>query len=485
MAKTHLTDAAVERLRRPQTGRTEISDSEPGLFLWVTPNGTKSWVVIARLPTADGKRTQRRKTTIGRHPALGVAAARERTREIMQMATAGIDPEAAVEQERAVDAESRAGSFRAVADDYVRDMKAGNKRTGGRNRPVTPATAEGRRRLLERYVLPALGDHALTDVTSMTVSRLLTKVEAAGGPVDEALAGIRLVYKYAATRGLFHGAPPTLGMTNRQVKKKRGRALTDSELKALWRAAGEHGSFGRIVKLLMLTGQRRNEMAGLRWQEIDWDRRLLTIPVERVKNRAGAHEVPLTDAALQLLRGAEAACLALARPKKDEEGLPPDSLVFPSDAGETPISGWSKLKPLLDRTVRGDIAGLTDAERRAVRATGALRAETRALKAEALAKIVETPAIPWRLHDLRHTFVSRARDGDENAEGEVVWSAPLDVLQATVNHEITAGVTATYDHGDIQRRYRLRKRELMEWWSRKLMMTVGCAPADNVVQMPM
>jgi integrase len=134
--------------------------------------------------------------------------------------------------------------------------------------------------------------------------------------------------------------------------------------------------------------------------------------------------------------------------------------------------------------VRGEIAGLSDADRRAIRAGGALRDETRQRKADALARIAETPIVPWRVHDLRHTFITRCRDGEENAAGEITWSAPLDVLQATVNHEITAGVTQRYDHGDTQRRYRLRKRELMEWWNRKLLTTVD-GPGDSVVvQMP-
>ncbi len=98
-----------------------------------------------------------------------------------------------------------------------------------------------------------------------------------------------------------------------------------------------------------------------------------------------------------------------------------------------------------------------------------------------MARIRATPAAPWRLHDLRHTFITRCRDGEENAVGEITWSAPLDVLQATVNHEITAGVTQRYDHGDLQRRYRLRKRELLEWWSRKLKTIVEGATGGNVV----
>ena len=58
------------------------------------------------------------------------------------------------------------------------------------------------------------------------------------------------------------------------------------------------------------------------------------------------------------------------------------------------------------------------------------------------------------------------------------------MLQATVNHEITAGVTQRYDHGDVQRRYRLRKRELMEWWNRKLLNIVDGRQESVVVQMP-
>jgi hypothetical protein len=66
MAKKHLSDTAVERLARPVKDRIEVSDSEPGLFLRVTPTGAKSWLVIYRLPSSDGKRTERRRLIVGR-----------------------------------------------------------------------------------------------------------------------------------------------------------------------------------------------------------------------------------------------------------------------------------------------------------------------------------------------------------------------------------------------------------------------------------
>ncbi|TCD06658.1 DUF4102 domain-containing protein [Erythrobacteraceae bacterium CFH 75059] len=478
MAKTHLTDTAVERYRRPAKGRTEVSDTEPGLFLWITPNGTKSWVTIFRLPDTAGKRSQRRKMVLGRFPAIGVASARKAANEIMVLAAQGIDPEVKAAEERRAEereeANRRAQSFANVAEEYVAAMKA-SKLVGGRKRPVTPGTAIGRESLLTRLVLPTLGDTRLDEITPAMIARLLSCIEKDGGPVDAALKNVRMVFRFAQSRGLFHGQLPTSGMTARQAPVKEVRALADEELRAIWRATNRQGgSFGAVVRMLMLTGQRRSEIAELRWDEVDWDRQLLIISADRVKNRAGTHEVPLTAPALAILREMQEAYEALGHKS---------GLVFPSEAGDTPISGWTPLRAKLNRTVQGELANLSDAEWRSIRAGGALRPDTRKLKAEALAKIGATPVTPWRLHDLRHTFITRCRDGEENAAGEITWSAPLDVLQATVNHEITAGVTRVYDHGDLQRRYRLRKRELLEWWSRKLLTIVEGTAAENVVQM--
>jgi len=327
---------------------------------------------------------------------------------------------------------------------------------------------------LKRLVLPVLRSVPLAEVTPMMVNRVLAQVEADGGPVDNVLKVIRGVYRYAASRGLFAGNPPTTGLTPRQAPVKETRALADDELRAVWAAAGRVSwPYGLVIKALMLTGQRRREIAFLRWDEVDFDRKLLTVSVDRVKNRAGAHEVVITPALEAILKDAKANCEALG----DKSGL-----VFPSGVTGGPLAGWNRLKNLLDRDLRAELAGLTEEDRRAVRAGGALTDQTRTRKAQAMERINENTLTPWRLHDLRHTFVSRCRAGDENEEGEIVWAPALDALQAVVNHEITMGVTATYDHSDLQRRYRLQKRTLAQWWERKLMVIVGEAePEDNVV----
>lgn len=487
-----LTDASVKRHKRPATGREEIKDVEPGLSIRLTPNGMKSWTVVYRLPDADGKRTQKKRRTIGHFPGMGVADARTRAREYADLARQGIDPveheTRELEAEKRRQDEARSETFGFVAEKWAEAMLAGEK-AGGRGK-VTRKTAFGRERLLQRYVLPTFHDLALGDITTPMIRRLLddvvTQTGRDGRQDDSVLAALRLVFKFAAGRGYFSGVSPTLGLENRMAKgKQKGTSLSDAELGELWAAAGKHGSFGRIVRMLMLTGQRRGEIAALKWREISWEKRMAIIPAERVKNRAGDHEVPLSDAALALLREAEREALDALPEAERAAGLGQDALVFPSDRNGELISGWSKLKPLLDRTIQARRAALSDDEMRALAASGALRPETSALKDGAATKIAAQPAMDWRIHDLRHTFITRCRDGEENADGEVVWSAPIDVLQATVNHEITVGVTKTYDHGDIQRRYRLRKRELLDWWARKLMVIVGEAEAaDNVVAMP-
>jgi integrase len=397
----------------------------------------------------------------------------------MELAAQSIDPDVAAAEERAAaerdKAEKLAGSFKIVADEWVTTMEAG-RLIGGRKRAVTADTAAGRKSLLERKVIPALGRHALAEITPLMVNRLLAQIEAEGGPVDNTLKVVRGVYRFAASRGMFAGTPPTSGLTPRQAPAKETRALDDEELRAIWAAAVRVGwPYGSVIRALMLTGQRRREIAWLRWDEVDFDRKLLSISAERVKNRLGIHEVPITAALEAILRAAKANCEAL----KDESGL-----VFPSEVTGGQLAGWRGLKKLFDRDIRAELAGLTDDDRRALRAGGALRPETRARKAAAMARIASTPLRPWRLHDMRHSFITRCRDGEENVEGEIIWCAPLDALQAAVNHQITAGVTDRYDHGDLQRRYRLRKRELFAWWELRLLAIVGEPMAEgNVVQL--
>ena len=125
---------------------------------------------------------------------------------------------------------------------------------------------------------------------------------------------------------------------------KRDRVLSDEEAAAIWRAAGEAPlPYRAIVRLLMLTGQRREEVAGMTWAELSEDLATWTIPATRTKNGI-PHLVPLSQPARELLH---------ALPFEHQRAKL--ALVFPGERG-TPFSGWSKAKSALD-TASGVSAG--------------------------------------------------------------------------------------------------------------------------------
>ena len=119
-------------------------------------------------------------------------------------------------------------------------------------------------------------------------------------------------------------------------KEPRQRVLDDDEIQALWTACTDY-PFGSFVRMLLLTGQRRTEVAGMRWSEIDLHRKVWTIPAARMKAGA-AHVVPLTAPVIELLEG-------LPRFQRGD-------CVFSATMGAKPINGFSKYKARLDARVK-------------------------------------------------------------------------------------------------------------------------------------
>jgi integrase len=467
---TALTEAAVKRFpASPEGQRIDRPDRlAPGLVLRVNDKGRKSWMVHFRVNGKQGK------LALGEWPSMDIGEARKKSRWAREQAKSGIHPRVALEAEEAAKRRSSGERFDAVSGLYIEAAKAG-KLLGARKRPVTEETAKGRESRLNRLILPDLGLRPLKDLTPIEISEFLAKVETKDGPVDRCLQDIRLVYKFAVARGFFHGMAPTSGLTNRQAPTKKSRALDDGELRALWVASGEYGyPFGPAVRLLMLTGQRRDEIGEAKWSDIDWERQLLTVPMSRSKNRKGNHEIPLNGPAMT----------ALEKAQKDFKDLRLNGDYIFTSTGKTPISGWSRVAGRLDRSIRIQFADLTDGEISAITFKGKVSAEIRRQKNAANTKLESVDILHWRFHDLRHTVVTRMRDGEENEEGETTFAIPLDVVQQVVNHELTAGVTGLYDHGDIEKRYRLRKRDALEWWGGKLMSIVEKDNnTDNVVRL--
>lgn len=432
MPSKNLTPNMIDKLTRPARGTKEVSDVTKGLFLYVTSTGTKNWFAVYRIAGqgAGGLAGRRVKLKIGVWPVMSVAEARAEATRITALAASGIDPKEDARRQQEAEELERLGTVGAVAGAWLQAMEAGQI-TGSRKRPVSRNTYRNRETVLRLHITPRLGGLAMNEVTPAVLGRMLQDIERSGGPVDGALKTIKALWTFAKSRGLAHGEAPSADLKPRQAKQHEPRALSDDELRSIWWGAEQLGyPFGPAIQLLMLTGQRKSEIADAQWSWFNAERGTLTVPQAMVKNRKGAHEVVLAQKSIALL----------ADVARYHEALHPNSpYIFTSAAGKTAISGWSKVLLRLER-IRQDRG--------------------------------DTPQ-SWRLHELRHTFITRARSGDQNADGEVVWAPALDVIQATVNHSLSVGVTGLYDHSDMALRYRVQRRELAEWWAGKLADIVG------------
>jgi integrase len=315
MAK--LTAKTVETIK-PTAIRQEIPDALlPGLYLIVQPSGARSWAVRYR---HHGKP---RKYTLGSYPIVDLKAARELGTKALRAAAEGRDPTNEKRQERAT-----------VLKDVVAQFLA---KHGQRCRPRTLKEYE---RLLGRFVLVPWGNRPIGSITRAEVRAVLDKIIANGTPIlaNRAHGAIGTLFGWAAEQEII-AVSPVIGLKAPAVEKSRDRILSDDELRSVWRAAEQIGPpYGALLRLLILTGARRGEIAGLTWDEIDLKKQLIILPRDRVKNNR-SHEIPLSP---------QAAAVIEALPRINERYL------F-SPLGSHPINGFARYKERFDRVcaVRG------------------------------------------------------------------------------------------------------------------------------------
>jgi integrase len=234
-----------------------------------------------------------------------------------------------------------------VIEAYLRDAK-------GRQRPRSYKETE---RHLRHHAAPLHHERAEA-LCRRDITELLDRVAANSGPVaaNRVRAALSALWTWGLRRGLIEADSNPVSFTLKQVEKPRERTLTDEELKAIWKATDEGGDYARIVRLCLLTGCRRDEIGGLRWDEVHEDQ--LKIGTERMKGGI-AHEVPLLPAiaaALPTIYDGAAGCVFGRR--------------------GTGFSGWSRAK----RTLEAKLAKARHYMGR------------------------------WTIHDLRRTFSTRLHD---------------------------------------------------------------------------
>jgi integrase len=318
-----LTDAAVRKKKSDPRKRVELHDGH-GLYLVIQPSGAKSWAYRYRV---GGKS---RKLTLGSFPAIDVGEARNLSSAAAVSVKRGGDP--AVERSLAAAADD---SFEVVARLFVERYARPKNRSWKQVARWLGLTAEGDKLLLTgNGAIAAWGDRKIGDITKADVIRFLDRIVDRGSPIaaNRTLAVLRKLFNWAEGRyGLVSNPCHRVEMPG--TEKARDRVLTDKELKAIWRGAVKvGGSFVGVVQLLMLTGQRRNEVAGMEWRELDTANRLWKLPRGRVKNDSG-HEVPLSAEALKVISGVP--------------HIHGQQLLFTYN-GTNPLSGFSVIKAAID-----------------------------------------------------------------------------------------------------------------------------------------
>ena len=430
MAKT-LTAAAVAKLP-PDVKRREIPDAGcPGLRLIIQPSGAKSWALRFRRP--NGKTA---KMTLGPFDNLGemegepvvgqpltLAAARRVAADIMRQRALGkdvISDHNIAKRRRTLDRdEQTANAFDAAARAFIEQHAKPNTRSWvitAKILGLSPATLEPvKGGLAERWRGKPVGEITGDDIHSVVDEARVVGIPGLGkrriGASDSmarvSYGRLSRFFAWLMMERRIIKMNPCLGVWRPPVGDARERTLSDQEIRWLWRAAESLGyPFGPALRLLLLTGQRRGEVGGMRWDELSEDQTIWTLPASRAKN-SRAHVVPLPQAAQRLIASVP---------------VIGNTFILTTD-GRTHAAGWSKVKVRLDRRMM-ELA----------------RAESAVIP-------------PWTIHDIRRTV----------ATGLQRLGVRLEVTEAVLNHQSgsRAGIVAVYQ----RHQYFDEKRAALDLWA--------------------
>jgi integrase len=360
-----LTKRAIEKIQ-PGGRDAFLWDDTPGFGVRVLPSGKRSFVLQYR-----NREGRSRRVTLGRFGVLTVAQARERARRLLVKVADGEDPA----EERRQEASSPV--FSELAARYLRDHATAKKKPG--------SVAEDRR-LLTKHVLPALANRKVSQITTGDVDRLHSSMSGTPYEANRTLAVLSMAFACAERWGWRpRGSNPARGIEKYQ-ERPRERFLTADELvrlgdtlRRLEQEGAVSATAAAAVRLLVLTGCRKQEICRLQWEDVDFERHELHLR----DSKTGPKSVAVGAAAIQVLAGIE-------------RGEPSD-WVFPARRRNGPLT--------LDR------------------AWNRIRAD---------AKLTG-----FRLHDLRHCYVSTA-----TGAGLTLWQ-----VGAVLGHK-RAATTARYAHAD-------------------------------------
>jgi integrase len=329
---------------------------------------------------------------------LSLANARKEARRKLEEISGGGDPREARREAERAESETVAVVAERFVERYVKVKNKGWKQVEQR---------------INHEILPRWGKRPIASITQRDVIALLDSIVDRGSPIlaNRVLAIMRKMFNWCCERGTLQTSPcDRVKAPSPEVK--RDRVLTDSELALIWRAADTVGHpFGPYFQLLALTGQRREEVAGMRWSELDRELTMWTLPAARAKNNV-QHQVPIVPWARSVLTSV---------PR-----IVGSEYVF-TTTGRSSISGYSKAKASLD---------------------------------EAIITLNAGTSIPaWVVHDLRRTM----------ATGMAKLGVALPTVEKLLNHigsgSSFGGVSGVYQRHDFAD----EKRIALECWAQHLL----------------
>jgi integrase len=418
MTGTRITAKALEALKPPSSGRLELTDSDvPGLKFRLTSKGAASWSLQVNV------HGEKRRFTLGEYPVLGLAKARAKAAALREQAKQGYDP---IRERRSAQASTAHELMtRVTVFDAIERYAATHLRPNLR-------TAVER----ERQLRAALKPHAEKSIGDITRFDLQAAIDAKAtegrvGAANRIRAALMHFSRWCWERGYL--AEHTAAASTRAAREKaRERVLSLSEVRLIYEQASCLGPLWMpFVRLLVLTAQRRGDVAGMLWEELDQAACRWSIPGYRAKN-GKAHIVHLSRPAVQMLTAMH-----------KDVGSPLRGLIF-TTTGTTPVSGFGRVKLRLDQS-------LSQARIAAGRDEGNADLE------------------PWRFHDLRTAFASALCEAGE----------PESVVDRVLNHAATgsapSAVARVYNRAML---LEPRARVLDRW---AMMIAVG-AGIDQIAE---
>jgi integrase len=333
MKNCKLDNTAVTRLALPEgKGDDYFFDGDLtgfALRLRMSPNGKlrRSWWAKYKSKGRD------RGVKIGDAEKLTAAKAREEARKILAKAALGQDPQ----QEKADQRKAGPLTLRAVVRDYL-DAKQVRPRT----------LTESTRYLTGPYFRP-LHPVAISNVTRADIAARITAIGKASGhtAANRARSALSAMLAWAVGQGYLE-TNPCIGANRLKENAPRERVLSDPELVAIWKACEDCGTYGKVVRLIIILASRRNEIGKMCWEELDDATGVWTLPAARAKNGKEL-TLPLPELAFSIIRSV---------PRRD--GV--DAIFGTTD--------WTRPKRALDARLAGAVK-------------------------------------PWRLHDLRRTTATK------------------------------------------------------------------------------